>query len=191
MINSARLFRASAPLLASPDQHLELLSTQGSELALEAGSDPGLKPEPVVTSSPAEVAMAESLPLTGAGSDIDDDMADYARLKRRLIQATLIASAAAVPIAALAFDLSTAGSLLVGALAGLLYLRLLSRSVDKLGNGARSVGKVQLLVPVVLVISSTRIPQLDLLPALIGFLLYKPALLIQGLLDARVGSSQR
>ncbi|MCP9916849.1 hypothetical protein KBZ13_10195 [Cyanobium sp. ATX 6F1] len=118
-------------------------------------------------------------------------MADYARLKRRLIQATLIASATAVPIAALAFDLSTAGSLLVGALAGLLYLWLLSRSVDKLGNGAKSVGKVQLLVPVVLVIASTRIPQMDLLPALIGFLLYKPALLIQGLLDARVGSTQR
>jgi ATP synthase protein I len=144
-----------------------------------------------MTSSPAEVAMAESIPPTGARSEIDDDMADYARLKRRLIQATLIASAAAVPIAALAFGLPTAGSLLVGALAGLLYLWLLSRSVDKLGNGARSVGKVQLLVPVVLVIASTKIPQLDLLPALIGFLLYKPALLIQGLLDVRVGSPQR
>ncbi|MCP9849144.1 hypothetical protein KBY88_04840 [Cyanobium sp. Morenito 9A2] len=118
-------------------------------------------------------------------------MDDYAQLKRRMLQATLIATATAVPITALVFDLSTAASLLVGALAGLLYLRLLSRSVDKLGNGAKSVGKVQLLVPVVLVVASARIHQLDLLPALIGFLLYKPALLIQGLLEARSSSSGR
>lgn len=147
-----------------------------------------MKPERVTTISPEEVAAAPTLPPIGARSEID--LADYARLKRRLIQATLIASATAVPITALAFDLPTAGSLLVGALAGLLYLWLLSRSVDKLGKGTKSVGKVQLLVPVVLVIASTRIPQMDLLPALIGFLLYKPALLIQGLLDARVGTTQ-
>jgi ATP synthase protein I len=36
-----------------------------------------------------------------------------------------------------------------------------------------------LLVPVVLVLGCSRIPQLEILPALIGFLLYKPALLLQ------------
>ena len=34
-----------------------------------------------------------------------------------------------------------------------------------------------------LVLASARIPQLELVPALVGFLLYKPALLIQALLD--------
>jgi ATP synthase protein I len=42
---------------------------------------------------------------------------------------------------------------------------------------------VQLLVPVVLVLASARIPQLQLVPALVGFLLYKPALLVQAALD--------
>ena len=87
-------------------------------------------------------------------------------------------------ITALAFDLHIASNVLVGALAGVLYLRLLARSVGKLGNGSKSVSKIQLIVPVVLVISASRFPQLELLPAFLGFLLYKPALILQGLLEA-------
>jgi ATP synthase protein I len=109
---------------------------------------------------------------------------DYLRLQRRLLLATLMVSALAVIVTALVFDLHVASSLLVGALAGLLYLRLLARSVGKLGNGAKKVGKTQLLVPVVLVLASARLPQLELLPALLGFLLYKPALILQVLLDS-------
>jgi ATP synthase protein I len=88
-----------------------------------------------------------------------------------------------VPLTALWFDRSAAFSLLVGALAGLLYLRLLSRSVSRFGVDTRSMGKVQLLVPVVLVLAAARLPALDILPALVGFLLYKPALLVQAVLD--------
>jgi ATP synthase protein I len=74
-------------------------------------------------------------------------------------------------------------SLLIGAIAGLVYLWLLARSVARLGQASRSLSKVQLLVPVVLVLASVRLPQLQLFPALVGFLLYKPALLVQAALD--------
>jgi ATP synthase protein I len=46
------------------------------------------------------------------------------------------------------------------------------------------VGKIQLLVPIALVLATTKVPGLHILPALLGFLLYKPALLVQALLDA-------
>ncbi len=110
-------------------------------------------------------------------------MEDYRRLQRRLLLATAWVSAAVVPVTALIWDPATAASLLVGSVAGLLYLRLLSRSVSRLGVDSKSVGKVQLLVPVVLVLAAARIPQLQLLPALLGFLLYKPALILQAVLD--------
>ena len=164
MIDSARLFRAQEPLLATPplphndSASAEVLHGEGEDL-------------PVVAADPVLEAAAVS-------SD------DYLRLQRRLLLATLIVSAIAVLITALAFNLHIAGSLLVGALGGLLYLRLLARSVGKLGNGAKKVGKTQLLVPVVLVLASARLPQLELLPALLGFLLYKPALILQVLLDS-------
>lgn len=107
----------------------------------------------------------------------------YRRLQRRLLLFTVAVAALATPTCWLLFDAPTATSLLVGALAGLLYLRLLARSVARLGSERRSLSKLQLLVPVVLVLASARLPQLELVPALIGFLLYKPALLIQALLD--------
>jgi len=112
-----------------------------------------------------------------------NSMEHYERLQRRLLSATALAIAAAVPVSALLFDVSTALSLLLGGAAGLLYLRLLARSVSRLGGDRRSVGKVQLLVPVALVLAAARIPALQLLPALLGFLLYKPALIVQALLD--------
>ena len=141
------------------------------------GPDP-LKPSGSTAedSLPALISLASD-PATTAGDD------DYTRLQRRLIQATLIVSALAVAFTALTFDPHTAGCLLVGSLAGVLYLRLLARSVARLGHGSKKVGKLQLLVPVVLVLASARLPQLDLLPALIGFLLYKPALILQALVD--------
>ena len=134
------------------------------------------------TSAPAATTLAATTPTASAvGSN---GMEDYARLQQRLILATLMASAAAVAITALVFDLPTAGSVLVGSLAGVLYLWLLARSVSKLGNGSKKVGKIQLLVPAVLVLAGARFPQLELLPAILGFLLYKPALILQALFDS-------
>ena len=110
-------------------------------------------------------------------------MDGYFRLQRRLLLATLLLSAVAVAGTAFWGSISTALSLLVGALAGLLYLWLLSRSVTKLGENSRRVSKVQLLVPVVLVLLASRVPQLSILPALLGFLLYKPAVILQAVFD--------
>jgi ATP synthase protein I len=158
------------PLLASPPLHPESDPSPEVLSGAQSGED---VPQNAATALKPESPEAASTGSTG----------DYAQLQRRLILATLIVSALAALITALVFDLHTAASLLVGGLGGVLYLRLLARSVGKLGNGAKKVGKTQLLVPVVLVLAGARLPQLDLLPALIGFLLYKPALILQMLLD--------
>ncbi|WP_259702051.1 MULTISPECIES: hypothetical protein [Synechococcales] len=109
---------------------------------------------------------------------------DYVRLQNRLLLATLALSGVAVPLTAVLFGFAQAISLLVGSLAGLLYLRMLARSVARLGSDSRSVGKSQLLVPVVLVLAAIRVPGAEVIPALVGFLLYKPAILIQAFLPA-------
>ena len=113
----------------------------------------------------------------------ENGMESFARLQVRLMLATLIVSAVATLFASFYFDLFVARSLLVGAVAGLFYLRLLARSVARLGGGSRQVGRFQLVVPVVLIVSAARWPQLDLLPAFVGFLLYKPALILQTVFD--------
>jgi ATP synthase protein I len=135
-------------------------------------------PAAALNGSLAEDPADPPSPPTG-----DNGMEGYRRLQRRMLLATAWVSAAAVPVTAVLWDPATAASLLVGCLAGLLYLRLLARSVSRLGVDSKSVGKVQLLVPIVLVLAAARIPQLQLLPALLGFLLYKPALILQAVFD--------
>ena len=110
---------------------------------------------------------------------------EYVQLQQRIFRAALIVSALAVTFTALFFDFYASISLLIGALAGLLYFRLLARSIGKLGKSSKSVSKIQLLVPVLLVLTVSRLSQLDLLPALLGFLLYKPSLIFQTLIETR------
>ncbi|MFL0747762.1 MAG: ATP synthase [Prochlorococcus sp.] len=159
-------------MLASPLLQPEIDPPKGGqgglETAVESSQNTELSMDP---DSSTEVSMTS-----------DDE---YAQLQRRFILATLAVSAFAVSVTALVFDLHIASSLLVGAVCGVLYLRLLARSVGKLGKASKSVSKIQLLVPVLLVLAVSRLPELELLPALFGFLLYKPAMILQVLLESR------
>ncbi|MEB3172264.1 MAG: hypothetical protein VKL97_00195 [Cyanobacteriota bacterium] len=125
-------------------------------------------------SASAPEAEAEA----GAGSSLDD----YQRLQRRLLLATLALSLVVSALTAVRFGPGAACSLAFGASCGLLYLRLLARSVAKLGTQSRSLGRFQMVVPALLVVICSRVPALQLLPALAGFVLYKPALLLQAFL---------
>jgi len=113
---------------------------------------------------------------------------EYVRLQLSLFKTTLLTTAFAFVISVVFFDFQASISFLVGALSGILYLRLLARSVGKIGENSKNLGKVQLLVPVLLVLSVSKLPQLELLPALLGFLLYKPAIIFQVLFESRTGS---
>ena len=104
---------------------------------------------------------------------------EYLELQVRVLSLTFLLAIVSVGIAGFFWGIQASASLLVGALSGIFYFRLLARGVGRLGTSSKIVGKVQLLVPVLLVLVSSRFPQLDLIPALLGFLLYKPALIIQ------------
>jgi len=111
--------------------------------------------------------------LSGVNSD------EYLELQLRIFRLTFLLTVVAVCIAGFFFGIQASASLFIGALSGVFYFRLLARGIGKLGKTSRMVGKVQLLIPVLLVVAASKLPQLDLIPALLGFLLYKPALIIQ------------
>ncbi len=159
-------------MLASPLLQPEIDPPKGGQGGLETA---------VESSQNTELSMDPDS-STEVSTTSDDE---YAQLQRRFILATLAVSAFAVSVTALVFDLHIASSLLVGAVCGVLYLRLLARCVGKLGKASKSVSKIQLLVPVLLVLAVSRLPELELLPALFGFLLYKPAMILQVLLESR------
>ncbi|SBO44544.1 hypothetical protein [Cyanobium sp. NIES-981] len=97
--------------------------------------------------------------------------------------ATAMVTAVVVLITWIAVDGAAARSLALGGACGLLYLRLLARSVGRLGPESRSLGRFQIVVPALLVVSAAKVPAIELLPALAGFVLYKPALLLQAFIN--------
>ena len=104
---------------------------------------------------------------------------EYLELQFRVFRLTFFLAIFSVGIAGFFFGIQASASIFIGALSGILYFSLLARGIGRLGTSSKIVGKVQLLVPVLLVLVSSRFPQLELIPALLGFLLYKPALIIQ------------
>jgi ATP synthase protein I len=104
---------------------------------------------------------------------------EYLELQFRVLRLIFLLTIFSVGIAGFFLGIQASASLFIGALSGIFYFRLLARGIGRLGTSSKIVGKVQLLVPVLLVLVSSRFPQLDLIPALLGFLLYKPALIIQ------------
>jgi ATP synthase protein I len=150
--------------------------------ASESGSLGPLAHAEIPSDAKSEVQRHVDPMVNPMVTPVVNPMDDYVRLQRRLMMATLAVSAAAVPLSWICFGGSAAASLLLGACSGLLYLRLLARSVARIGSDSRSIGRFQLLVPTLLVMAAIRIPAIELLPALAGFVLYKPALLLQAVL---------
>ncbi len=104
---------------------------------------------------------------------------EFLELQFRVFRLAFFLTIFSVGIAGFFWGIQAGASIFIGALSGIFYFRLLARGIGRLGTSSKIVGKVQLLVPVLLVVVSSRFSQLDLIPALLGFLLYKPALIIQ------------
>ena len=119
------------------------------------------------------------LDIDSSDSSSDFKSDEYLELQFRVFRLTFLLTIFFVGIAGFFWGIQASASLFIGALSGVFYFRLLARGVGRLGTSEKIVGKVQLLVPVLLVLVSSRFPQIDLIPALLGFLLYKPALIIQ------------
>jgi ATP synthase protein I len=66
---------------------------------------------------------------------------------------------------------------------GLVYLRMLARSVDGLGLQQRRVGANRLGVFVLLMIVTMRWEYLQILPVFLGFVTYKAAILVYTVQD--------
>ncbi|WP_269621799.1 ATP synthase subunit I [Prochlorococcus marinus] len=136
--------------------------------------------EDSVTCSDVEASnlLKPSIDLGSLDAMSKDSSQEYVTFQRHIYRMTLVLTLFFGLLTAIFLDLSAAISLLLGALCGILYLRLLAKSIGSLGRTSNSIGKVQLLVPVLLVLVITKLPFLELLPSLAGFLLYKPSFII-------------
>ena len=102
---------------------------------------------------------------------------EYTKLQLSIFGITFVVSILLASITAIFLGFTFGFSIFIGAIAGIFYLRLLAKSVGKLGKESSGVSKLQLLVPVCLFIFASKLGSLEIFPAMIGFFIYKPSLI--------------
>ena len=117
---------------------------------------------------------------SGTANQIDNLLSqndEYTKLQLTIFGITFIASILVASITGIFLGLTFGLSIFIGSIAGIFYLRLLAKSVGKLGKESTGVSKLQLLVPVCLFIFASKLGSLNIFPAMIGFFIYKPSLI--------------
>jgi len=118
---------------------------------------------------------------SGIANQIDNLLSqndEYTKLQLTIFGITFIVSILLASISAIFLGFTFGFSIFIGATAGIFYLRLLAKSIGKLGKESSGVSKLQLLVPVCLFIFASKLGSLDIFPAMIGFFIYKPSLIL-------------
>lgn len=126
---------------------------------------------------PTEVVGEEST-LEESRVISDNSMDEYQQLKLELYLITVGITIVAFIAVATTYGLRIALNYLLGAVAGVVYLRLLARDVDRIGNGNIRLSQNRLALFMVLMIVAAKWHQLQVLPVFLGFLTYKAAILI-------------
>ena len=116
-------------------------------------------------------------------SDEGSSMSEFYTLRIELLLSTLVWTGVLFGSTYFFYDLNIALNYLLGAFAGLAYLGLLSRNVERLGT-SKQVGKSQLAVFVGVIFLTTQIDTLHVLPVFLGFCTYKLAVLVYTLRSA-------
>lgn len=132
--------------------------------------------EPVVNPSSLEAPAEEGF-VSQLQPPSDSSMQEYYKLQQDLLLLTAAFSAVAFPCVWWAYSLTTAFNYLLGAVTGVVYLRMLAKSVGKIGREAPKSNSSRLAILIGVLVVSTQWQQLAVLPVFLGFLTYKAALI--------------
>jgi ATP synthase protein I len=158
-----RRMRQSPLCGAEQDALLDGVSIGMSETSVSTPQGDSLDPEPL-----------ESDPELSS----DRSMTEFYALRRELWVSTAIFGGIIFPVVWYLYGQNTALNYLLGAVTGLVYLRLLGRNVEQLGTEKMKVGQSHVAVLVGVLIFSTQLEPLHIFPVFMGFLTYKAALLL-------------
>ncbi len=163
---------------------MEAEASLRGQMSFVTGSDPtGSEPEAVshsVSTGPStDLSQPDPMdPIAATSAQAQSDPAEYERLQLELLLTTLGVGLGVTLCVALVYSPLMAGNYGLGLLGGMLYLRMLGRSVAQLGKTQARLGSTRFAVLIGLIVLAAKLPSLQILPIFFGFLSYKIALLV-------------
>jgi ATP synthase protein I len=103
---------------------------------------------------------------------------DYYELQNQLLLVTLAMTAIIFMSTWWAYSLNMAMNYAIGAITGVVYLRMLAKDVEKMSGSKQPLISGRLALFVGLIIVATQWNQLQILPIFLGFLTYKAAIIV-------------
>lgn len=125
------------------------------------------------TPTTEELDQSNSLP-----SQTDSSMQEYYQLKQTLLLVTLAMTGIVFVSVWIFYSLDIALNYLIGACTGMVYLRMLAKDVERLGQQKKSLGSARLALFIGLFIVATQWQRLQILPIFLGFLTFKAAIIV-------------
>ncbi|WP_420372434.1 ATP synthase subunit I [Microcystis aeruginosa] len=132
-------------------------------------SEDSIDPTPT-TQQDTQTGSEDTEPVNGS-------MQEFYQLYQELLIITLALTVTVFISVWIAYSLNIALNYLLGACAGVLYLRLLAKDVERLGREKQALSKTRLALLVALIFLASRWNQLQILPIFLGFLTYKATLI--------------
>lgn len=123
------------------------------------------------------IQTSENIADSSAQSPENNSMAEYYQLKQNLLLVTITLTGIIFGSVWVTYSLNTALNYLIGGGVGMVYLRMLAKEVERLGNQKRRLGSTRLALFVGIIIVASQVQELEILPIFLGFMTYKAAII--------------
>ena len=133
-------------------------------------SDESINPTPT-TRQDAQPGFEDTEPAISS-------MEEFYQLFQKLLKITLVLTGIIFISVWIFYSLNIALNYLIGACAGVVYLKLLARDVERLGSEKKSLSKDRFALFIGLMVVATQWRDLHVLPIFLGFLTYKATLIV-------------
>ncbi len=107
-----------------------------------------------------------------------NSMEEFYQLYQKLLLITLVLTGIIFISVWIYYSLNIALNYLIGACAGVVYLRMLAKDVERLSNEKNRLSKNRFALLIGLIVLASQWHELQVLPIFLGFLTYKATLLV-------------